>query len=151
MIKKCISFQMYRWRAYRSHGCRKRGAYKPHCQLMNHMIRRLPLRIRDPHMSLQPIQYEMHLCVFLPIHWCTNLWSKLILSKTTKFEEDWDKNSMKDPILSTFSCKKLRIVAMRGNKIWRIQFVTSSWNPAFLKVDSNNSNSSSICNITSLQ
>lgn len=107
MIKKMHSFQMYRWRAYRSHGCRKKGAYKPHCQLMNRMIRRLPLRIRDPHMNLQPIQYEMHLCVFLPIHWCTNLWSKLILSKSTKFEEDWDKNSMKDPIFSTFSCKKL--------------------------------------------
>lgn len=115
--KKMHSFQMYKWRAYHSHGCRKRGAYKPHCQLMNHMIQRLPLRIRDPHMSLQPIQYEKHLCVFLPIHWCTNLWSKLILSKTTKFEEDWDKNSMKNSIFSTFGCKKLRVVTMRGNKI----------------------------------
>jgi len=90
-------FQMSRRRAYHSHGYRMREAYKLHCQQMHHMIQRLLLRIEDPHMSLQPVQCEMHLCVSLPIHWCTTLWSKLILSKITRkteFEPDWDKNHM---------------------------------------------------------
>ena len=74
---------MSRRRAYHSHGYRTREAYKLHCQQTHHMILRLQLRIEDPHMSRQPIQCEMHLCVSLPIHLCTTLWLKLILSKIT--------------------------------------------------------------------